>query len=132
MPRYDGRMRDTLLPLLAAFVTLAVGYFLGVVFLLDPAAAGEVLTGPLVPMPVGFAVSTAAHVVLFVWLERALRSPVKAAAAIVLSQWILVNLDFVLSGKRGLTTAAASTVILVVSWSAVAWVYGRLMTRDNG
>jgi hypothetical protein len=45
---------------------------------------------------------------------------------IAFSQFALVNVDYVLSGKRGLATAAASTVILFVSWTAVAVVYARL------
>jgi hypothetical protein len=57
--------------------------------------------------------------------------PFKAAMAIVMSQMALVNVDFVLSGKRGVATAAASTLILFVSWSAVAWVYGRLKRKND-
>ena len=38
-------------------------------------------------------------------------------------QFILVNVDFVFRGERGLITAGASTVLLVVTWIAVAYAY---------
>jgi hypothetical protein len=109
-----------------AFLTLAVLYLAGVVLLLDPIAAGDVQTGPLLPMPIAFLIAIAVYVALFVWLVKRMPSPLSAAMAIAVSQFALVNVDYVLSGKRGLGTAAASTVILFVSWSAVAAVYAWL------
>lgn len=114
-----------------AFLTLSVLYLIGVLFLLDPVAAGDVPAGPLLPAPVGFGIATAVYIALFVWIERAMGDPWQAALALALSQASLVNIDFVLSGKRGVATAAASCVLLLVSWSAVAWVYGRLKPRGE-
>lgn len=115
----------------AAFFTLAALYLAGVLLLLDPVAAGDAASGPLLPLPLAFVIAILVYTALFVWLERMIGGPFKAAMAIVLSQMALVNVDFVLTGKRGAATAAASTLILVVSWSAVAWVYGRL-NRKRG
>jgi hypothetical protein len=50
---------------------------------------------------------------------------------IALAQFALVNVDHVLSGKRGLATAAASSIILFVSWSAVAAVYAWLRSKSE-
>lgn len=116
---------------IATFLTLAALYLVGVLLLLDPVAAGDAVSGPLLPLPLAFVVAIMVYTALFVWLERMIGEPFKAAMAIVLSQMALVNVDFVLSGKRGVATAAASTLILFVSWSAVAWVYGRLKPRSG-
>ena len=97
-------------------------YLAGVLLLLDPVAAREVSSVHLLPLPLAFLIAIAVYIALFVWFERVVGDPFKAAMAIVLSQMALVNVDFVLSGKRGIATATASTVILCISWSAVAWV----------
>jgi hypothetical protein len=47
------------------------------------------------------------------------------------TQFALVNVDHVLSGKRGFATAVASTTILFVSWSAVAVVYAWLRSKSE-
>lgn len=127
-------LRGQALSVVAAFITLAALYLAGVLLLLDPVAAREKVSAPLLPLPLAFLIAIAVYIALFVWLERVVGDPFKAALAIVLSQMALVNVDFVLSGKRSLATAAASTVILCVSWSAVAWVYGRLnrLADDRG
>ncbi len=117
--------------IVGAFLTLAVLYLVGVLVLLDPIAATEAPTGPLVPIPVGFGVAIAIYIALFAWLETVIGDPYKAAIAIALSQLTLVNIDFVLSGKRGIETAAASTVLLLVSWTATAWVYARLRPKPS-
>jgi hypothetical protein len=123
-------MRGQVPSVVAAFITLAALYLAGVLLLLDPVAAREVVSVHL-PLPLAFLIAIAVYVALFVWLERVVGDPFKAAMAIVLSQMALVNVDFVLSGKRGIATAAASTVILCISWSAVAWVYGRLKPKSD-
>jgi uncharacterized membrane protein len=124
-------MRGQVPSVVAAFITLAALYLAGVLLLLDPVAARDVASESLLPLPLAFLIAIAVYVALFVWFERVVGDPFKAAAAIVLSQMALVNVDFVLSGKRGVATAAASTVILCVSWGAVAWVYGRLKAKSG-
>jgi hypothetical protein len=117
--------------IIGAFLSLAVLYLAGVVLLLDPIAVGDAPTGPLIPLPMAFVIAIAVYVALFVWVEQRMRSPFSAAMTIAFSQFALVNVDYVLSGKRGFATAAASTVILFVSWSVVAVVYARLRTKPE-
>jgi hypothetical protein len=114
-----------------AFLTLAVLYLAGVVLLLDPIASGDAPTGALIPMPIAFPVAIAVYVALFVWIEKRMPGPFSAAMTIALSQFALVNVDHVLSGKRGLATAVASTIVLFVSWSAVAAVYAWLRSKSE-
>jgi uncharacterized membrane protein YesL len=124
-------MLSDLRAIVGAFLALGVLYLAGVVLLLDPIAAGDAPTSPLIPLPVAFVIAIAVYVALFVWVEQRMSSPFSAAMTIAFSQFALVNVDYVLSGKRGLATAAASTVILFVSWSAVAVVYARLRTKTE-
>jgi len=58
---------------------------------------------------VGLLVYVSLSVALFVWVARQLGNPYKAAFVIGASQFVLVNVDFVLRGDRGLMTAGAST-----------------------
>ena len=113
-------------PVLAALLTLAVCYFLGVVFFFGPIAEADAPTGPLVPQGVGFAASIVLYIALFVWVTEQMGHALKAALTIATAQFLLVNVDNVLTGKRGLETAAASTVLLFVSWTVVGLVYQRL------
>jgi len=117
--------------IVGAFLVLATLYLLGVLFLLDPIAARDAPAGPLVPEPVGFVIAIVIYIALFVWVEKQIGGPFKAAMVIALSQLTLVDVDFVLSGKRGIETGAASAVLLLVSWAATAWVYGRLKGRST-
>ena len=113
-------------PILGAYVTLSVLFLVGVLFVLDPIALADAPGEPLVHPLLGFLLSTALYVALFVWVDAHMRHPIKAALAVALSQLILVDMDFVLSGKRGMGLAAASAILLLVSWSLVGWVYQRL------
>ncbi|MEZ5312727.1 MAG: hypothetical protein R2862_03280 [Thermoanaerobaculia bacterium] len=55
----------------------------------------------------------------------------KAAVAIALAQLLLVDVDFVLSGERGAAAGAASALLLLVSWTATGFVYGRLSAHNG-
>ncbi len=124
--------RSPLLPALGAFVTLAVCYFFGVLFFYGPIAEADVVSSPPVPQGVAFLVSIVLYIGFFMWLAEQLGHGLKAALTIALAQFLLVNVDAVLEGKRGLATAAASTVLLVVSWTAVGLVYDRLRRQKPG
>ena len=114
--------------LLAAFVSAAAINLVVVLALLNPIAAVDSAAGPLVHPAIGLLVYAGLSVCLFDWVARKMGNPYKAALAIAGAQFILVNVDFVLAGKRGLATAGASTVLLALTWVSVAWVYS-LFTR---
>ncbi len=111
---------------LGAFVTLGTLYLIGVLFLLRPVSESDATAGPLVPQLVGFLVSITLYIGLFVWIDRQMGDSIKAGLTVALCQLLLVDVDFVLSGDRGIKTAAASAVILLVSWILTGWVYGKL------
>lgn len=117
--------------ILSAYLTLAALYLVGVLAFFRPIAESDTASGALVPPLLGFIVSTVLYVVLFVWMAQEIGSGLKAGLALALSQLLLVNVDYVLSGDRGLATAGASTVLLLVSWIATGWVYDRMRTRST-
>lgn len=117
--------------ILATFVCAALVNFLGILFFFLPIAESDTTARPLVPPIIGFPVFVVLIVALFDWAARHMRSAAKAAFVVGASQFILVNIDFVLSGKRGLLTAAASTVLMVVTWVSMAYIYSRFQKFNN-
>jgi biotin transporter BioY len=113
-------------PILGSYLTLALIYLVGVIFFFQPIAEGDSARGPLVPPLIGFLVSTVLYIALFAWIAREMRSGLRAALAVALSQLLLVDVDYVLTGDRGVATAAASSVLLLVAWSMTGWVYDRM------
>ena len=60
------------------------------------------------PQALGFVVSMVLLVLFFDWVSRQMGHPMKAALTVAISQMLLVDVDYVLSGKRGLAAGAAS------------------------
>jgi hypothetical protein len=80
-----------------------------------------------VPAAAGFLAYIVLSVLLLDWVTRQIGRPVKAALVIAASQIILVSVDFVLRGERGLATGAASAVLILVTWTAMGAVYGAML-----
>ena len=119
-------------PVLAAFVAGAVVLLAGVLLFFDPIASTDTLPERApVPGPLAFLIYVVLATALFDWAARQMHSPYKAAFLIAASQFILVNVDYVLTGKRGVLTAAASTVLIAVSWASVAAAYSFVWTKTR-
>jgi hypothetical protein len=95
-------MNRRILPAVGAFLSLLIIYLVGVIFFYGPIAAEAPPGAPLVPSFVALLVSTILFVALFVWIAREMGNPLKAALAVALSQLLLVDVDYVLTGRRGL------------------------------
>ncbi|MEQ8205373.1 MAG: hypothetical protein RIA65_04290 [Woeseia sp.] len=117
--------------ILAAFLISCVMTLLGVRFIFAPIAESDVPTGPLLSPAIGFFIYVAISIALFDWLAQQFQNAYKAAFTIAASQFILVNLDFVFRGERGLKTALASTVLLVLTWGSVAVVYSMVAKKSE-
>ena len=61
-------------------------------------------------------------------------SPWRAALALGGAQFLLVNVDMVLRGDRAIETAGASTVMMAVTWAALAfaWQSAMALSTDQG
>jgi|GEM_PF-2701281 len=79
----------------------------------------------------GFTVYCGLAVWLFDWTARKMGNAWHAALALGLSQFLLVNVDVVLRGDRAMMTAAMSTIVMVVSWAALAFVWTMVAKREN-
>ena len=123
-------MANELKARIGALIAAAVVNLLGVVFFFRPIAEQDRPGAPLLPAPLAFLVYVVLCVALFDWLARGLRSPAKAAFAVAACQYALV-VDLTLRGERGVMTAAASAVLLAVTWVPVAWIYGRMRGPDG-
>mgnify|MGYP003670811889 CR=1 FL=1 len=116
-------MKSNWKQLITAFLANAIITLVGVMLFFDPISKKDTISGPLAPPLVGFIIYVALSIWLFDWAARQLGNAYKAGFLIGASQFILVNVDFVFRGERGIMTAAASTVLLVVTWLGVAFVY---------
>lgn len=109
--------------ILAAFISTSVVMLAGVLLFFEPIAKMDRTGEPLVSPVVNLFIYMILSIWLFDWVARQIRNAYKAAFIIGTSQFLLVNVDFVLSGKRGLMTAGASTLLLILTWGAAAIAY---------
>lgn len=115
------------LAVLGAYLAVSILQFVGVVYVYRPFAGAEPAGEPLVPRALGFALSMALLVLFHDWVTVRVRSPLTAALIIAVSQVLLVDIDYVLSGERSVAAGAASAVVLLASWGVAGFVYGRIL-----
>jgi hypothetical protein len=118
-------------PIIAALATALVVSSFGVVRFYAPIADADAPGGPPVPLALGFSVSIPLLVLFFDWVSRQMGSPMKAAMTVAISQLLLVDVDYVLSGKRGVAAGSASALLLLVNWSLIGAVYGKLLNYNS-
>lgn len=119
--------------ILAAFTATSIVMLAGVLFIFDPIAKMDNPSGPLVHPAVNLFAYMILSIWLFDWVAHLIRNAYKAAFIIASSQFILVNVDYVLSGKRGLMTAGARTLLLILTWGCAAMVYSYFIQfKDSG
>ena len=123
-------MTRRVLAVLSAFLVVSTLQFVGVLYVYRPLALIEPAGEPLVPRALGFALSMALLVLFFDWVSGQMRHSFKAAMTIAISQLLLVDVDYVLSGDRTVAAGAASALVLLVSWGAAGLVHGRVIARN--
>ena len=121
--------------LVATALVAAIVTFVGVVFFFEPIASADPPSAPPLPAALGFLVYIILSVLLLDWVSREIGRPMKAALIISASQIILVSVDFVLRGERGIATGAASAVLILVTWTTMGAVYRAVLpdprSRDD-
>ncbi len=113
-------------PLLGALVTAYIIFYVGTTYFFGPAMAADVPAGPMLPAWLSLAATSVVLVMLFDWVNLSVGNPVRSGLIIAISQALLVDFYYVMNGTRGVMAAAASAVLLVVGWSVVGMVYGKL------
>ena len=119
-------MSDRMKPILGALVAGFVVNYLGVTYFFGPIAADDVPGGAMMPMVASLAVVSVLLVLFYDWVNQQIGHPMKSAMTVAISQILLVDVYYLISGQRGLVTAAASAALLLVSWAAIGFVYGML------
>lgn len=105
----------------------AVVNLVGVIYFFKPVTERDTSNLSVPPM-LGFLIFVLLSIALFDWAVRQSGSTYKPAVIIGASQIILI-LDQMLSGKRGVATALAGAALVVVTWACVAGVYSALGRR---
>jgi hypothetical protein len=116
---------------LAASVTAAIVNFVGVLYFFQPIAGADSPGEPLLPAAVSFLVYVVLSVLLLDWVNQKVGDPMRAGLVIALSQIILVSVDFVLRGDRGLATGGASAVLILITWLGMGAAYGLVLRKTN-
>ncbi len=111
-------------PLIGAVVIALIANLFGVLFFFKPIAEGDTSIVTVHPA-FGLLIYVILCVWLFDWSARQMKSPYKSAFVVGASQAILVT-DLMFRGERGVLTAVAGAILLLVTWSCVAFVYSRL------
>lgn len=113
-------------PILGA---LGVSYFFnlaGVAWFFGPILANDMPMGAVVPGWVALLIAYVLYILLFDWAARVVGHPLRAALLIAVSQILLVDVYYVLTGARGVVAAVASAVQILAGWALVGIVYDRL------
>jgi hypothetical protein len=112
----------------AALVAVAVN-FVGVVFFFRPIAEADSV-GWLPPPAVGFLVYVLLSVLVLDWAIQRFGEPIKVGLVIALSQIILI-VDLVLRGERGVATGAAGALLVLVTWTAMGFAYSKAFPEEG-
>lgn len=110
---------------LGAFVTMCIVTLVGVLFWFRPIEEADETAAVLVPPTLNLLIYALLSVLLFDWAARQMKSPYAAAFVIGAAQYVLV-IDLTLRGARGIATAGASAIFIIVTWICVALIYSLL------
>ena len=116
-------------PILGGMVAAILVNYLGVYYFYGPIAESAGPGTMALPRGVALVIASVFFVLFFDWANQHVGDPMKTALIVAISQILLVDVYYYLNGQRSLSQAAASVVVLMVSWVAVGMVYGKLMGR---
>jgi O-antigen/teichoic acid export membrane protein len=122
-------MSSRIKPILGAAVTGLIVNFVGLTYFFVPIRDGDTAPEAMAPW-LSLIVTVAVFVVLLDWVNQAVGNALKSALIIAISQILLVDLFYPLSGQRGWATAGASVVVLLVGWCLIGWVYSKLLDAE--
>ncbi len=89
-------------------------------------AVAAAAAAAMLPMYASLALMGVINALMISWVTGMTGNGVKAGLVIAVSQILLVDVFYVLDGRRALATAAASVVALLVSLVASGYTYGKL------
>ncbi len=112
-----------------AIVSGVTGFLLNT-YLFTPTLSADAVAAAaaaaMLPMYASLALMGVINALMISWVTGMTGNGVKAGLVIAVSQILLVDVFYVLDGRRALATAAASVVALLVSLVASGYTYGKL------
>ncbi len=112
-----------------AIVSGVTGFLLNT-YLFTPTLSADAVAAAaaaaMVPAYAMWAVTSVINAFVISWVTGMTGNGVKSGLVIAVSQIVLVDVFYVLDGRRALATAAASAVLLLVVWVASGYTYGKL------
>ena len=111
-------------PIVGAFFTAAVVTLLGVLFFFKKVSESDtslVTVPPLIGLVIYIGFCTA----IYQWAVLEMKNVYKAAIVVALPQFALI-VDLTLRGERGVYTTIAGGILLLVTWTSVAFIYSKL------
>ena len=119
-------MGDRIKPIIGAIVTGSVIGYVLVQNVFNPAMPDPAFE----PMVSNVIASTALYwivaVLFFDWAVQKTGQTMHTAWVIAISQILLVDINYVIIGRRELEPALISLVVIFVLWTAIAFVYDKL------
>ena len=113
-------------PILGATLAGSVIGYLGTQNFFFPAMP-EPAFAPMIASPLMASVVYMFIVVLFFdWVVQKAGRPMFNAMVIAISQILLVDVNYVMIGRRALEPALVSVVLILVIWAGIAFVYEKL------
>ena len=119
-------MSERMKPILGALVTAYIVFYLGTTYFFGPILANEAPPEAMMPAWASLAVASVFFILLYDWVNVSVGGPIRSGLIVALSQIVLVDFYYALNGSRGLAAAGASAALLIVGWTAVGIVYGKL------
>ncbi len=119
-------MGDRIKPIIGAWATGFAIAYVAVPNFLNPAMPDPAFQ----PLVTNFIVSTALYqimaVLFFDWAVQKTGQAMHTAWVIAISQILLVDINYVMIGRREMEPALISLVVIFVLWTAIAFVYDKL------
>ena len=123
-------MSERMKPILGAMVTAIIINYIGVYYFYGPIAESATPSGLELPRGVALLIAMVFFILFFDWVNQQVNNPLKSAMIVAVSQILLVDFYYVLTGQRPMMQATASIAVLLVGWGAAGMVYGKLL--DGG
>ena len=118
-------MNGDMKAIIGAVVTGFVLFFVLTTYVFNPVMEGDTPGAAMNPF-LTLAVVSIVGAFILVWIDGSVGNPVKSGAIIAISQIALVDIYYPMGGQRGWTAAVVSAVVLLVGWTVVGFVYGKL------
>ncbi len=119
-------MSERMKPILGALVAAYIIFYLGVTYFFGPILANDAPAAAMMPDWASLAVGSVLLILFFDWVNVSVGNPVRSGLIVALSQILLVDVLYVMNGTRGITAGAASAAVLIVGWTVIGIVYGKL------